>query len=635
MISVLVPVFNTVSYLTDFFADIDGQTFKDYEIIILDDGSTDGSAFVCDDFARTHANVRVYHEPHRGIAVARKRLIAEALGEWIIFADSDDRLEPNYLKRLYYLAAETGADVALCNYDRCYRNRVVQGGPVALAPGYYEGYELEAIKLDGLIASLDEKKVDNNPTIWNLLARKNLFDEAKVSLRDGIAQGEDAVLSYGVMLRAQSIAVTDEILYHYMQRPGSIMTTKVMKDESQQRELESALISAVTSAGYECLIGQVQLVIQKIHYLAKQEKTPFLSIVVLCCDEEEYLPRCLRSIANQTFGNFEVIVVDDASKDGGGHIADAWAKRDPRFRVIHNEIRGDIVNARKVGIRAARGIYIGSVDGDDWIEPDMYEKFCTAAIETSADMVQCSMSLDNENGSQTIPMPHETGLYNGKVYQREFQRKNGVVSRISHIVLNSLCPKIIKRELLINAFCGMPDECVLGEDAAASILAATQAKSIYVIRECLYHYRRRSEGSRTTSVEEDMPERLLKLAAFVQEKLSTQEENNYLQNCNAALREFHERVLDLMLMAVLQDVLFGTGITTKRYYYYVKIFKSDSFRQIVTMRPQCVKNAIPKEVAYIFMRLKKVPPIWVFRWYFTQSRRTRERYLKAVSCKEE
>lgn len=635
MISVLVPVFNTVSYLTDFFADIAGQTFKDYEVIILDDGSTDGSAFVCDTFARTHMNARVFHEPHRGIAAARKQLIKEALGEWIIFADSDDRLEPNCLERLSDRAAETGADVVVCNYDRCYRNCVVKGGPVALAPGYYEGYELEAIKRDGLIASLDGKKVDNNPTLWNLLARKKLFDEAKAALCDGIAQGEDAVLSYGVMLRAQSIAVTEEILYHYMQRPGSVMTTGVMNDESQRRELEKALVSAVTSAGYESLIGQVQLVVQKIRYIAEQEKTPFLSIIVLCCEVEAYLPRCLRSIANQTFRNYEVIVVDDASKDGGGHIADAWAKRDRRFRVIHNEIRGDIVNARKAGIRAARGIYIGSVDGDDWIEPDMYEKLCTAAIETGADMVQCSMSLDMENRREAIPMPQMTGLYDGEDYQREFLRKNGIVSQTSHIVLNSLCPKIIKRELLINAFCGMPEECVLGEDAAASILAAAQAESIFIIRECLYHYRRRSGGSRTTSVEEDMPERLLKLATFVQEKISPEKEKDYRQNCNAALREFHERILDLMLMAVLQDVLFGSGITRERYSYYVDIFKSDSFRRIVTMRPQCVKNTIPKEVAYMFMRLKKVPPVWIFRWYFTKSRRARDRYLKAVSYREE
>lgn len=635
MISVLVPVFNTGLYLTEFFADIAGQTFKDYEVIILDDGSTDGSAIICDAFVRTHTNVRVFHEPHKGIAVARKQLITKAQGEWIIFADSDDRLEPNYLEGLYNLASETGADVVVCNYDRCYRDRVVEGRPGSLAPGYYEGYELEAIKLDGLIASLDGKEVDNNPTIWNLLAKKRLFDEAKLALGDGLAQGEDAVLSYGIMLRAQSIAVTDEILYHYMQRPGSIMTTGVMNDVSQQKELESGLILAVTSAGYESLIGQVQLVVQKIRYIANQEKTPFLSIIVLCYDVEAYLPRCLRSIANQTFQNFEVIVVDDASKDGGGHIADAWAKRDRRFRVIHNEIRGDIVNARKTGIRAARGIYIGSVDGDDWIEPDMYEKLCNAAIDTSADMIQCSMSLDMEDSRQAIPMPQMTGLYHGEVYRREFLRKNGIMSQISHIVLNSLCSKIIKRELLINAFCGMPAECVLGEDAAASILAAAQADSIFIIQECLYHYRRRDGGSRTTSVKEDMPECLLKLSNFVLEKLSPEKEHDYLQNCNAALREFHERILDLMLMAVLQDVLFGSGITRERYSYYANIFKSDSFRRIVTMRPQYVKNAIPKEVAYIFMRLKKVPPMWIFRWYLKKNRRVRDRYLEAVFYREE
>ena len=101
--------------------------------------------------------------------------------------------------------------------------------------------------------------------------------------------------------------------------------------------------------------------------------TPFLSIVVPAYNVEEYLPQCVDSILRQTFTDFELLLVDDGSKDSTGRLCDEYAGKDRRIRVIHKE-NGGLVSARKAGLSEALGTYVAYVDGDDWIAECMMEK---------------------------------------------------------------------------------------------------------------------------------------------------------------------------------------------------------------------------------------------------------------------
>lgn len=98
---------------------------------------------------------------------------------------------------------------------------------------------------------------------------------------------------------------------------------------------------------------------------------PEISIIVPVYKVEKYLDTCVRSILAQTFTDFELILVDDGSPDGCGALCDAYAKEDPRVSVLHKK-NGGLSSARNVGIEAAGGKYIGFVDSDDYIAPDMY-----------------------------------------------------------------------------------------------------------------------------------------------------------------------------------------------------------------------------------------------------------------------
>ena len=101
--------------------------------------------------------------------------------------------------------------------------------------------------------------------------------------------------------------------------------------------------------------------------------TPLITIIVPVYNIMEYLPRCVHSITAQTYTNLEVILVDDGSTDGTGMLCDELAKEDARILVLHKE-NGGSSSARNLGLISAKGAYIGFVDSDDYVEPDLYER---------------------------------------------------------------------------------------------------------------------------------------------------------------------------------------------------------------------------------------------------------------------
>ena len=114
-----------------------------------------------------------------------------------------------------------------------------------------------------------------------------------------------------------------------------------------------------------------------------------ISVIVPVYKVEPYLRKCLDSIVNQTYRNLEIILVDDGSPDNCGRICDEYAERDNRIRVIHQK-NGGVSSARNEGLKIASGDWIGWVDSDDWIEPDMFEYLLENAKKSKADIAVCS-----------------------------------------------------------------------------------------------------------------------------------------------------------------------------------------------------------------------------------------------------
>ena len=125
---------------------------------------------------------------------------------------------------------------------------------------------------------------------------------------------------------------------------------------------------------------------------------PIISVIVPVYNMEEYLERCVDSIIHQTESNIEIILVNNGSTDRSGAICDKYSINDDRVKVIHQPNNG-VSAARNSGIKVAKGDYIGFVDADDWIEPDMYESLFEGAVRTDADVVMCDATTVYNNGN--------------------------------------------------------------------------------------------------------------------------------------------------------------------------------------------------------------------------------------------
>lgn len=140
-----------------------------------------------------------------------------------------------------------------------------------------------------------------------------------------------------------------------------------------------------------------------------------VSIVVPIYNKEKYLQKCLDSILQQTLEDIQIILVDDGSTDKSGEICRKYEKKDPRVLFIHKE-NGGTASARNTGLEHANGTYVGFVDADDWLEPDMYEKMFNTATNYDADIVFCNLYLgESTKGKKLL----ETGLHNREDLERE------------------------------------------------------------------------------------------------------------------------------------------------------------------------------------------------------------------------
>ncbi len=204
-----------------------------------------------------------------------------------------------------------------------------------------------------------------------------------------------------------------------------------------------------------------------------------LSIIIPIYNTGIYLHKCIKSILSQKLSDFELILVDDGSKDDSGAICDEYAKQDRRIKVIHKENEGVSI-ARNTGISMAEGEYIGFVDSDDWIEADMYETLYNIAVSKKCDIVMCDTVTKYDD------MPDEedtiTQLSGGNLLY-----KKDVHPELLREMAGSACRCIYKNELIKNNKVVFQQNIPLSEDRMFNILAFGHADGIYYTKTPFYN----------------------------------------------------------------------------------------------------------------------------------------------------
>lgn len=214
-----------------------------------------------------------------------------------------------------------------------------------------------------------------------------------------------------------------------------------------------------------------------------------ISVIVPIYNVKDYLIPCIESIINQIFTDLEIILVDDGSTDGCSEICDKYQETDSRILVIHKENEG-LVSARKAGLKAAHGSYIAYVDGDDWIEPIMYEHMYQELCRQDADIVMCGRYEDTGKISREVFHGIPEGRY-GKEELINYVYPQMIVGDdfFEWMIFPGLWDKLFRRKC-VEMFQYMVDNRItMGEDAACTYPCLLNADSIYIIHQCLYHYR--------------------------------------------------------------------------------------------------------------------------------------------------
>ncbi len=213
LISVIVPVYNTALYLRRCLDSLAAQTFSDLEILIVDDGSTDKSAQIADEYATAFDNFRVIHKANAGLPQARKTGVEASTGSYIGFVDSDDWIEPDMYQALMSLAETSKADIVCGGYWSDYPN-----GKSVPSDFSHKGQNVMFTAVEAL-QSL-HKKDDIMPYMWNKVYRKELFDH--ILFPQGNPVGEDYVIQIQLLSKANKIVQMSQPLLHYVQQPNSM-----------------------------------------------------------------------------------------------------------------------------------------------------------------------------------------------------------------------------------------------------------------------------------------------------------------------------------------------------------------------------------------------------------------------------
>lgn len=220
---------------------------------------------------------------------------------------------------------------------------------------------------------------------------------------------------------------------------------------------------------------------------------PLVSVIVPIYGIERYIGICVESILGQTYGNLEVILVDDGSPDRCGEICDLYAKKDPRIRVIHKG-NGGLVSARKAGLAASTGAFVGYVDGDDWIGPGFYESLVTLMLTSGADIVAAGLSRDLFSKSEHLYNSIAPGLYEGEKLEQLQKQMMSCGAFYRPGITTYVWNKLFRREILWDSQMNVDERITIGEDGAVTYPALMQCRRVYVADHCAYHYRQREDS---------------------------------------------------------------------------------------------------------------------------------------------
>ena len=426
-VSIIVPVYNVEPYLRQCLDSVLGQTFKNFEVLLVNDGSSDSSGDICREYVEKDSRFHYFEKENGGLSDARNYGIERAQGEYLTFIDSDDFVNEKHLENLFLASRLTNADITIGGFSR------FENGTFWLYPDYFSSDSLVSFTSAQAIQHLDsmfDVPFLNFSTAWGKLFKRELFSELRFPYGK---YAEDQFIIWKLYLKARSIYTFNVDSYVYRINKNGMSSVFSLKHLDYIEALEERIKSTkdLEEIDINLSFNMYRYVLQRIlgqleehDYideakevrekleLAEQGQYPFLtdevkeievenggeliSIVVPIYNVEKYLRMCLDSIEQQTYSNIEVLLINDGSPDSSGEICQEYVARDSRFRYFEKE-NGGLSDARNYGIERSNGMYLTFVDSDDWLSLTYVEDLYQAAIRNDADTVVSHYTIYNES----------------------------------------------------------------------------------------------------------------------------------------------------------------------------------------------------------------------------------------------
>lgn len=258
--SIIIPAYNIEKYLRKCLDSIRNQTFKDYEAIIVDDGSTDNTSIICDEYSAKDKRFKVIHKKNGGLVSARKAGAKHVKGEYVVAVDGDDEIENNFLFELYKKIGNKNPDMVAFGY-----RTVNEEGSVLTERhndadnGFYTGRSLDILKSKFLYDESRKGINDGNLifSTWSKAIKSSIYKESIIEVDDRIVKGEDLIALLYLMQRVKSVMIVDCFGYHYRIQQSSIMHKYHIKDLYRLVILRNEIYKAVKKN--KSMINQVSV----------------------------------------------------------------------------------------------------------------------------------------------------------------------------------------------------------------------------------------------------------------------------------------------------------------------------------------------------------------------------------------
>lgn len=237
MISVLVPVYNVKDYLRHCIESVLAQSETSFELLLVDDGSTDGSGDICDEYALKDERIRVIHQQNQGVSAARNAALDSARGEWICFLDSDDYVAPDYLSAFM----QQGCLKEDCFNIQGWRTVSDIDGTVISSFAYPDLF----VDSGNMYAVLDDVNYFSNSRVMEKLFNKKVLDENNIRFRQDLTVREDALFVYTYRAKMKSMRLLSTTAYHYRRAFGRTTLSSKNHFPTVYRTLKKELIPAM------------------------------------------------------------------------------------------------------------------------------------------------------------------------------------------------------------------------------------------------------------------------------------------------------------------------------------------------------------------------------------------------------